>query len=431
MQRLRSDALELKGIVRPGDTIIWGQACGEPMTLTEALVQQRHDLGGVTVFLGSGFSDTLRPEHADAIRFVGFGAAGTHRRLARARVLDVLPCHVSKVESYVAEGVIPCDVAFVQVAPANESARYSLGLVSDYIRAAVRRARVVVAEVNQRVPQVPCAEPLSAEDIDFFIESDRPLVELAPAAITDLDRTIAGFAQPFIPERATLQVGIGAVPEAMMSDLRQRRDLGIHSGMLGDSVADLMECGAVTNAYKEIDPGITISGALIGTRRLYDFCHRNANVRMHPISHTHDITVVSRLSRFVSINSAIEVDLSGQVNAESINGQYLGAVGGQVDYVRAATASAGGRSIIALPSTAQGGTVSRIVVSLSGPVTTARSDVDVVITEFGAADLRGKPLSRRAKALIEIAHPAHREALDRAAHAAPNSSAIPSATVRQ
>ena len=266
-------------------------------------------------------------------------------------------------------------------------------------------------------------EPLTADDIDFLVESDRPLVELPPAAITDLDRTISGFAQAYIPDRATLQVGIGSVPEAVMSDLRSRRDLGIHSGMLGDSVVDLVEAGAISNAYKEVDPGISVTGALIGTRRLFDFCHRNKSVRMHPLSHTHNFAVLSQLSRFVSLNSAVEVDLTGQVNAESAGGQYVGAVGGQVDYVRAAAASPGGHSIIALPSTAQNGAVSRIVARLSGPVTTARSDVDVIITEFGAANLQGKTLSQRTRTLIEIAHPAHRESLDRAVHAAGKSSA--------
>lgn len=418
MQQLSTDSLDLKGIIRPGDAILWGQACAEPLALTEALVAQRAELGGVSVFLGSGFSNTLRPEYADHIRFLGMGAVGTHRRLSKAGVLDVLPCHVSKLEAYVTDGIIPCDVVLIQVAPPDEKGHFSLGLVSDYIRAAVRRARVVIAEMNVRVPQVPCADPLTADEIDFIIQSDRPLVELPPAAVTDLDRTISGFVQAYIPDRATLQVGIGAVPEAVMSDLKGRRDLGIHSGMLGDSVVDLVEAGAVSNAYKEIDPGITITGALIGTRRLYDFCHRNNGVRMHPLSYTHNLAVLSRLSRFVSMNSAVEVDLSGQVNAEVAGGQYIGAVGGQVDYVRAASASPGGHSIIALPSTAQDGTVSRIVPQLSGPVTTARSDVDVIVTEFGAADLRGKTLSQRAKALIAIAHPAHREALDRAAHAA-------------
>lgn len=418
MQVIDAKALDLRSIIRRGDTILWGQACGEPLTLTEALMAQRADLGGVTAFLGSGFSNTLKPEYADHIRFVGVGAAGTHRRLTKAGVLDIVPCHVSKLEGYVADGVLPCDVAFIQLAPADENGHYSLGLISDYIRAAVRRARVVIAEINAQVPQVPCAEPLTDADIDIAIHTDRPLVELAPAAITDLDRTIARYAEAFIPERATLQVGIGAVPEAVMANLHSHRDLSIHSGMLGDSAADLVECGAVTNVYKEVDPGVMVTGALIGTRRLYDFCHRNKGVRMHPLSHTHGSATLSRLSRFISLNSAIEVDLSGQVNAESAGGWYLGAVGGQVDYVRAAGASPGGRSMIALPSTAQEGKVTRIVARLSGPVTTARSDTDVIVTEYGAADLRGKSLQQRARAMIAIAHPDHRESLDRALHAA-------------
>lgn len=423
MQTVSADSLDLKGLIRPGDTIMWGQACAEPTTLVEILLKQRASLGGVSAFMGSGFSNTLKPEHADHIRFAAMGAAGTHRRLTKAGVLDILPCHVSKMESYVAEGLLPCDVVFIQVSPPDENGHYSLGLISDYIRAAVRRARVVIAEMNAQVPQVPCAEPLAADEIDYLIATDRPLIELPAAPVTDLDRKIAGFVQNFIPERATLQVGIGAVPEAVMSGLRDRRDMGIHSGMLGDSVVDLVEAGAISNAYKEVDPGLIITGALIGTKQLYSFCHRNKLVRMHPISHTHNISVLSQLSNFISLNSAVEVDLSGQVNAECAGGQYIGAVGGQVDYVRAGSASRGGHSIIALPATAQNGEVSRIVSGLNGPVTTARSDVDVVVTEFGAAELRGKTLGQRAKALIGIAHPAHREALERAAHGASKSAA--------
>jgi len=413
MKRVDAARLDLREWIRPGDQIIWGQACGEPQTLTEALVAQRADLGGVSVFMGSCFSTTFKPEHADHIRFQAFGAIGSSRKLSRAGVLDLVPTHVSRIAPLIEQGSIRSDIAFVQVAPADDSGRYSLGLVSDYIRSAIRKARHVIVEVNAQVPQVACVEPLSADEIDLMIETDRPLIEVPAAAPTDLDRAIAQIAGAFIPDRATLQMGIGAVPEAVMSQLRDRRDLSVHSGMVGDSLVDLIECGAVTNAFKELDPGITITGALIGTRRLFDFCHRNPQVRMHPSSYTHDITVLAKLSRFISLNSAIEVDLSGQVNAEIAGGQYVGAVGGQVDYVRAAALSPGGCSMIALPSTAQDGAVSRIVPTLSGPVTTARSDVDIVITEFGAAQLRGRSLSERARALIAIAHPAHRDMLER------------------
>lgn len=413
MKRVEASALDLSEIIRPGDQIIWGQACGEPQTLTEALVAQRAVLGGVSVFMGASFSNTFRPEHSDFIRFQAFGALGSSRKLSRAGVLDLVPCHLSRIAPFIETGAIRCDVAFVQVAPADASGRYSLGLVSDYIRSAIRKARCVVVEVNAQVPQVHCVEPLLQDEIDYLIETDRPLIEVPAAPPGDIDRAIAAIAQKFIPDRATLQMGIGAVPEAVMSLLRDRRDLSVHSGMVGDSLVDLIDCGAVTNAHKELDPGITVTGALIGTRRLFDFCHRNPGVMMHPSSYTHDITVLSRLSRFMSLNSAVEVDLSGQVNAETAGGHYVGAVGGQVDYVRAAALSAGGCSMIALPSTAQDGAVSRIVTQLSGPVTTARSDVDVVITEFGAAELRGRSLSERRRALIAIAHPDHREALER------------------
>ena len=214
-----------------------------------------------------------------------------------------------------------------------------------------------------------------------------------------------------------IQVGIGAVPDAILRLLHDRRDLGVHSGMIGDGLVDLVEAGVVTNALKPIDAGVSITGALIGTRRLYDFVDRNPQIGMRSSSYTHNEAVLSRLTRLVTINSAMEVDLTGQVNAEQSGDQYLGGTGGQVDYVRAGSRSPGGRSIIALPATAKGGKVSRIVAALSGPVTTARSEVDVIVTEFGAAELKGQTLAERARRLVGIAHPDFREELDRAAHA--------------
>jgi acyl-CoA hydrolase len=213
-----------------------------------------------------------------------------------------------------------------------------------------------------------------------------------------------------------LQVGIGAVPDAILRLLQDRRDLGVHSGMIGDGLVDLVEAGVVTNALKPIDPGVSITGALIGTRRLYDFVDRNPKINMRSSSYTHSESVLSRLARLVTINSAVEVDLTGQVNAEQSGAQYLGGTGGQVDYVRAGNRSRGGHSIIALPATAKGGKVSRITAALSGPVTTARSDVDVIVTEFGAAELKGQTLAERARRLVGIAHPDFREELDQVAH---------------
>jgi acyl-CoA hydrolase len=209
-------------------------------------------------------------------------------------------------------------------------------------------------------------------------------------------------------------VGIGAVPEAIVAMLSDRRDLGVHSGMIGDSVADLMERGVITNAHKSLDAGVTISGVLFGTQRLYRFADRNPQIRLCPTSYTHSMATLSRVRALVSINSALEVDLTGQVNAEAIGTEYIGAVGGQVDFVRAAAQSEGGVSIIALPSTGKKGD-SKIVSRLSGPVTTARSDVDVIATEHGAARLRGMSLPERIRAMVAIAPPQHRETLMREA----------------
>ncbi len=411
MKRLDAATLDLRAIVRLGDSVVVGEAAAEPQTLTEALVAQRADLGRIHVFLGVAITATFAPAHHDHFDFSGFCGAVTNRRLIRAGCMDVIPCHFSQVGGLFRSGMQRCDVALVQVSPPNERGEYSLALANDYMRPALERARVVVAEVNHNAPQTPCVRPLQAHEIDFFVETERPLIELKPATIGAIEQRIARHVEPLIADRATLQMGIGALPQAVLSLLASRRDLGVHSGMIGDAVVDLMECGAVSNAHKGVDQGVTIAGVLIGSRRLYRFVHRNPALLLCPTETTHGAEALSRVKRLTSINSALEVDLSGQVNAEAFGSDYLGAIGGQVDYVRAAGRSDGGVSIIALPSTAGSERVSRIVASLSGPVTTARSDVDVIATEHGTARLRGMTLTQRAKALIAIAAPEHREAL--------------------
>ncbi|MEO5843348.1 MAG: acetyl-CoA hydrolase/transferase C-terminal domain-containing protein [Caldimonas sp.] len=416
MIRIDAAQLRLADWIRPGDGIVMGQGTAEPLTLTEALVRQRGELGGVRAFLAAMFSDTFLPGQVDGIELRGMGGVGTNRRLVKAGAMDVIPCHVSQNADFIGDGTIPCDVALVQVALRGADGRYSLGLGADHTRAAVDRARVVVAEMNRQVPETTCDVALSEADIDVLVETDRPPIQLPSAAIGELERRIAAHVDPFIPDRATLQVGFGAIPEAIIAMLGNRRDLGVHSGMVGDSLVDLVERGVVTNSAKGMDEGVSITGVLFGTdAKLYRFAHRNPALKLCPVSYTHAFDVLSRLQRYVSINSALEVDLTGQVNAESIGGDYIGAVGGQVDFVRAAGRSPGGASIIALPSAAKGGTLSRIVVRLSGPVTTARSDVDVVATENGAVRLRGLAFKERIKAMLELAAPAPREALAREA----------------
>ncbi len=412
MRRIDLTALDLAEFMRPGDGVVFGQGTGEPEALTRALAAQRAHIGGARVFMGAGFSKSFGPEHADALRMKGIGGIGTHRRLVAAGCLDVLPCHVSRIPALIRSGAIPADVVLLQLSPPNERGEYSWALANDYLRAAVEQARVVIAEVNAQAPWTPSDRPLTDADITVRVDTDRPLLQLPGAAFGELERRIAAHVDPHVPERATLQVGIGAIPEAIVAQLAGRRGLGVHSGMIGDSVVELMERGAVTNEHKGVDEGVTVSGVLFGTDRLYRFAHRNPSIRLAALDYTHAGPTLAKIRRLVSINSALEVDLTGQVNAEALGADYLGAVGGQVDFVRAARQSEGGVSIIALPATARGGADSRIVARLSGPVTTARSEVDLVVTEHGAVRLAGLGLRERMRALIGIAAPAHREGLE-------------------
>jgi acyl-CoA hydrolase len=407
--------LDLSSFLRPGDRIVIGQACGEPTTLIDALIAQGPAIGGLSAFIATSFSGRLTPEAVDGIAMSSMGAIGALRALTKAHQLTVIPCHVGQVGPMIEDGLLGCDVAFIQVSPADADGNHSLGLVSDYVQAAAATARVVVAEVNDQVPYT-YGELLPASKIDCAVHVSRPPVTVPAARVSALDEAIAQHAARYIEDGSVIQTGIGAVPDAMLRLLHDRRDLGVHSGMLGDGLVDLVEAGVVTNARKRIDAGVSITGALIGTTRLYRFAHHNPFIRMCPTGYTHDAAVLGQLDRLVTINSAMEVDLTGQVNAEQSEAAYLGGTGGQGDFQRAGARSRGGHAITALPATAKGGAVSRITARLTGPVTTARSDVDVVITEFGAAELKGRSLAERARRLIAIAHPDFREELERTAH---------------
>ncbi|MBN9563895.1 MAG: acetyl-CoA hydrolase/transferase family protein [Alphaproteobacteria bacterium] len=412
---VRPEELDLREFVRPGDQIIWGEAAGEPLTLTEALVAQRAGLGGVSVFFAAGFSDTLQPAHADHIRMVGIGGIGTMRRLTRAEVVEIVPCHVGQVLRYIESGAVRCDVAFVQVSPPGPDGRYSYGVTGDFIPMAAERARFVIAEVNDQVPYTFGDAMLDPERIDVLVPTSRPVVEV-PSRIGAVERAIAGHAAAFIGDGATLQMGVGAIPDAVLQALRDRRDLGMHTGIVSDVLVDLVESGAMTNTRKPIDQGVSITGALAGTKRLYDFAHRNPAVGIRNSLYTHGDAVLGRIPNLVTVNSAIEVDLTGQVGAEDVAGAYLGGIGGQADYMRVGHRAPAGRAILALPATVKGGG-GRIVSRLSGSVTTSRADADLIVTEFGAAELRAQPIRERARRLIAIAHPDHRERLEREAHA--------------
>jgi acyl-CoA hydrolase len=408
--------LDLGRFLRPRDRIVWGHACGEPTTLVEALIAQAERIGPLSAFAASSFSGVLEVAAAVKVAISSMGAIGALRTLAAAHRLGIVPCHVGQVGPMIEQGLIGCDVAFVQVSPPDANGNHSFGLISDFVQATVKKARVVIAEVNERVPFTFGDAVLPAARIDCAVRVARTPVEVLPADIGETDQAIAQFAAAYIEDGATIQVGIGAVPDAILRLLGDRRDLGVHSGMIGDGLVELVEAGVITNARKPMDPGVSITGALIGSRRLFEFANHNSKIGMRSSAYTHDASVLSRLPKLVTLNSALEVDLTGQVNAEQSGSQYLGATGGQVDFVRAGARSPQGHSLIALPATARGGKVSRITATLSGPVTTARSDADVIVTEFGAAELKGQTLAERTRRLVAIAHPDFREELDRAAH---------------
>lgn len=414
---MRAIAQQLQALVRPGDTFWWGQTTAEPLTLTRTLVEHRHQIGQggrLQVFVGLGLSDTLQPAHADVIDFFGYAASGPHRNLAKAGVLDILPTHYSQLPQLLEQGRIPADVVFVQVSPPDAQGRYSMGQVREYMPAAMERARVLVGEVHPDVPWTFGGPYLQASDFDLLIDSDTALLDMARSEPGVAEKSIAQHIAGLVEDGSCIQLGVGNLPEAVTAALRHHKDLGLHSGAIGNGIADLAEAGAITNARKSIDTGIGIAGVLMGGARLRQWAHGNAQLQVRGTDYTHSIDVLSRIDKFVAINSGIEVDLTGQINAEVAGGVYMGAVGGAMDFFRGAARSKGGLPILALPATAK--THSRIVASLSGPVSTPRADAGLIVTEYGVADLRGLPLSKRVRRMIDIAAPEHRELLAQQAH---------------
>ncbi len=408
---LELNALDLGAIVRPGDSVMWGQADAEPLPLTRALMAQRHAVGNFSVFLGISYSDTLKAEYADCVRFSGYAGTGGNRALAKAGKLDILPCHYSHLRQLIRSGRLKVDVLLLQLAPANERGEYSLSIAHEYLIPALETARVVVAEVNELAPWTCGERPVVEADLDYIVHTARAPLEIVHPQPGAIELAIARNAAALIEDGATLQFGLGALPEAILAQLSDRRDLGVHSGAIGDQVAALMQSGAINNARKSIDRGVSVAGIMFGSKRLHDFAHRNPRIQFRNSSYTHGPDVLAQHERFTALNSAVEVDLSGQINAEVAAGVYVGAVGGAVDFLRAAHYSHGGLPVVALPSTA--GRHSRIVARLSGPVSTPRSDAGIIITEYGVADLRGATLAERARKMLAIAHPDQRERLER------------------
>lgn len=407
---IERDVPDFRLLVKPGDLVCWGQATAEPVALTRRLLAQRKEIGPFRAFIGISLTATPDPAFADTVSFHSFCGTGTNRLLAAAGRLDILPIHYSGLAEHLRGKV---DVLLLQVAEHPDGGRFSLSTACDYIAALVRDARLVVAEVNAQAPFTDCE--VAAEDLDIVIHTDRPLPELSHPEPTDVERQIAANVAGLVEDGATLQFGLGAIPECIAPILSDRRDLGLHTGVMSDGAMQLMLCGAITNARKPLDAGVSVTGGLLGSRRLADFAHLNPAVSLRPVSYTHALERLGQLPRFTAINSAIEVDLTGQINTEVAGNRYVGAVGGAADFTRGAHASAGGMPITALPSVSHSGgrSIGRIVARLSGPASISRSDAGVIVTEHGVADLRGLSLTERVHRMIAIADPQFRESLER------------------
>jgi len=407
-------SVDLARYIRPGDLVVWGQGSAEPLSLAEALAGQRKHLGGVRCFTGVSSSAAVRLENCDYLSFASYSGAGANRALAAAGALDIVPMHYSELPRILGDGPLRADVLFLSLPPAAPDGSYGLGLGADYVATLIGRARTVIAEVNDQVPDIGCDRRLTRDEIDVLVHVSRRPAEYPPAPARGVEDAIAAHVAELIPDGATIQLGIGAIPSAIASRLRSHRDLGVHTGVSTDAVAELIEAGVVTGARKSVDAGLVVTRFLMGTRRLITRAAADASIQLRDTRYTHDPAVLAAQYRFVAINSAIEVDLSGAVNCETAAGRYVGAVGGATDFLRGAARSQGGVPVIALPSTAPSstaGTVSRIVAALSGPASQARADAGVIVTEYGVADLRGMTLSQRRDRMLAVAHPEHAEAL--------------------
>ena len=339
-----------------------------------------------------------------------FLGGSTRQAIADGRG-DFTPCFFSEVPSFF-ESTLPVDVALITVTPPNEQGKCSLGISVDYTMAAVRHAKTVIAQVNPQMPFTGGPTTVDVADIHCFVPHEAPLITLAPPRIGPVEEAIGKHVAALVRDGDTLQLGIGAIPDAVLKFLTDKKDLGIHSEMFSDGVVELAEAGVITNARKTLHPGKYVVTFLMGTRKLYDFVDGNPDVYMAPVDYVNDPFVIAQNDNLVSINSCVQVDLMGQIASESIGLNQISGTGGQVDFIRGAARSKGGRSIIAMPSTVKGKT-SKIVPFLDhgAAVTTGRCDADYIVTEYGVAHLKGHTLRDRARALIQIAHPDFREEL--------------------
>ena len=382
----------------------------EPQTLVEELIRQRNRLTDVTLYnvvLGSPckYANATCYPHFNIRTFL---SSPLLKEAYENQACDYIPVNFSEIPKWIGQEKI--DVALIQLSPPDEAGFCNLGISVDVVQTLIKEATIVIAEVNEQLPRTFGDTVVHVEEIDYFVHAERPLITLANELPTAEDLKIGEYVAMLIADYATIQVGIGKVANGIIHSLKSKKGLGVHSGSFSDAMMELMKLGVITNERKEIHRGKTVCTTLTGTKELYEFCHLNDSVELYPTNFTHNPAVISNINNFHAINSALEVSLFGQINAEQIGRHIVAGVGGQMDFIHGAKLSQGGKSIIALPSTAKNGTASRIKVHVPH-VTSIKSEVDYVVTEYGIAKLFGKSLTERAKSLIAIAHPDFRSNL--------------------
>jgi 4-hydroxybutyrate CoA-transferase len=397
--------------------VVLGHAVAEPFKLVEAMVKNKKNYENVEIvhMVAMGKGEYTKPEMDGHFRHNALFVAGSTREAVNTGRADYTPCFFSEVPKLFTEGYMDVDVALVHLSRPDENGYCSFGVSVDYTKPAAEAARIVIAEVNNKMPRTMGDSFIHVSDIDCIVETSYDLAELKPPNIGEIEESIGENCAKLIEDGDTLQLGIGAIPDAVLMFLKDKKDLGIHTEMFSDGVIDLVESGVINNKKKTLHKDKMVVTFLMGTKKLYDFVDNNEDVEFYPVDYVNDPKVIMQNDNMISINSCIQVDLMGQVVSESIGLKQFSGVGGQVDYVRGASMANGGKSIIAMPSTASKGRVSRIVpfITEGSAVTTSRNDVNYVVTEYGIANLKGKTLKDRAKALIDIAHPDFRDELQK------------------
>lgn len=401
--------------IKSGNRVIIGHAVGEPSMLIDEMVANKESYENVEIvhMVAMGKAEYAQPGMEKYFKHNSIFVGGTTRDAVSSGRGDFTPCFFSEVPKMFKQGYLPVDVALIQVSPPDEHGYCSFGVSNDYTKPAAESAKIIIAEVNDQMPRTIGDSFIHVSEIDYMVEVSHPVIELKPPKISDVEKAIGENCASLIEDGSTLQLGIGAIPDAVLLFLKDKKDLGIHSEMISDGVVELVEAGVITNKQKTIHPGKIVVTFLMGTKRLYDFANNNPMVEMYPVDYVNDPCVIMQNNKMVSINSCVQVDFMGQVASESVGLMQISGVGGQVDFVRGANMCKNGKSIMAMPSTAAKGKVSKIVPLLDegAAVTTSRNDVDYVVTEYGIAQLKGKTLKDRARALINIAHPSFRPSL--------------------